>query len=43
MVKYNADFIATGHYAKIIDSRLYESEDLNKDQTYFLAQLSEKQ
>ncbi|MBE6149916.1 MAG: tRNA 2-thiouridine(34) synthase MnmA [Firmicutes bacterium] len=39
MTKYNADFIATGHYAKIIDSRLYESEDLNKDQTYFLASL----
>lgn len=39
MEKLNCDYIATGHYAKIINGRLYKSEDLNKDQTYFLAQL----
>lgn len=43
MLKYNCDRIATGHYAKIIDNKLYKSEDLNKDQTYFLAQLSREQ
>jgi len=40
MLEYDCDYIATGHYAKIIDSKLYKSSDLNKDQTYFLAQLS---
>lgn len=32
-----ADYIATGHYAKIIDGKLYKASDLNKDQSYFLA------
>ena len=43
MLEYNSDYIATGHYAKIIDGKLYKSEDLNKDQTYFLAQLTNNQ
>ena len=43
MIKYNCDYIATGHYAKIINGKLYKSKDLNKDQTYFLASLSKKQ
>ena len=43
MLEYNCDYIATGHYAKVIDGKLYKSEDLNKDQTYFLAQLSKEQ
>ena len=43
MLEYNCDYISTGHYAKIIDGQLYKSEDLNKDQTYFLAQLSNEQ
>lgn len=43
MIKYNCDYIATGHYAKIIDNKLYKSNDLNKDQTYFMAQLSKEQ
>jgi len=43
MLKFDCDFIATGHYAKIIDNKLYKSEDLNKDQTYFLAQLTKEQ
>ena len=32
-----ADYIATGHYAKIVDGRLYKAMDKNKDQSYFLA------
>ena len=43
MIKYNCDYIATGHYARIIDGRLYKSNDLNKDQTYFLSQLTKEQ
>ena len=31
-----ADFIATGHYAKIRDGSLYKARDREKDQTYFL-------
>jgi tRNA-uridine 2-sulfurtransferase len=31
-----ADFIATGHYAQIRSSNLYEGEDKEKDQSYFL-------
>ena len=38
-----ADYIATGHYAKMNDGKLYKSFDKNKDQTYFLSQLSEEQ
>ncbi len=43
MLKYECDFIATGHYAKVIDGKLYKSADLRKDQTYFLAQLTNEQ
>ena len=43
MIDYNADYIATGHYAKIIDGKLYKSSDLLKDQTYFLSQLKKEQ
>ena len=39
----NADFLATGHYAKMIDGKLFQASDLEKDQSYFLAQLSAKQ
>lgn len=38
-----ADFLATGHYAKISKNELYKAKDENKDQSYFLSQLSEKQ
>ena len=38
-----ADYIATGHYARIQDGNLLRGCDLNKDQTYFLSQLSKKQ
>ena len=32
-----ADYIATGHYAKIVDGKLHKASDKNKDQSYFLA------
>ena len=39
MEKYNCDYIATGHYAKLKDNKIYKSVDLNKDQSYFLYNL----
>lgn len=41
--KLGADFIATGHYARLQDGKLLRGVDNNKDQTYFLSQLSPKQ
>lgn len=49
--KFGADYIATGHYARIekitnqkgVYSRLLAATDSNKDQSYFLCQLSQKQ
>ena len=41
--KFGADYIATGHYAKLIDGNLYKGIDENKDQSYFLSQLSNDQ
>lgn len=41
--KLGADYIATGHYAKMEDGYLKRSHDQNKDQTYFLSQVSQKQ
>ena len=38
--KYKADFIATGHYANIVNGQLTRGLDKNKDQSYFLAQVS---
>jgi len=40
---FKADFIATGHYAKKQGNNLLKSKDRQKDQTYFLWQLSQKQ
>lgn len=37
------DFLATGHYARLINSNLYKGLDPLKDQSYFLAQLNKKQ
>lgn len=36
----NANYIAMGHYAKVENGHLYRAKDHNKDQTYFLAQLT---
>ncbi len=41
--KLGADYIATGHYARIKDGQLLRAIDSNKDQTYFLSQLSHEQ
>ena len=45
--KLGADYIATGHYCKKIekDGKFYlaKASDLNKDQSYFLNQLNQKQ
>lgn len=41
--KLGANYIATGHYARIKDGKLYKAVDLNKDQTYFLSQVSREQ
>ena len=44
---FDVDYIATGHYAKIEHNdgktTLYKASDLNKDQTYFLCQVSKEQ
>ena len=46
-LKIGADFIATGHYAKVKhfngSARLYRSKDISKDQTYFLHEVSSKE
>lgn len=41
--KLGADFIATGHYANVLDNNLYMAKDSNKDQTYFLSMVSREQ
>ena len=41
--KLGADYIATGHYARLEDGRLLRGVDSNKDQTYFLCQVSREQ
>ncbi|MEL4030426.1 MULTISPECIES: tRNA 2-thiouridine(34) synthase MnmA [Bacillaceae] len=46
-LKLGADYLATGHYAqvKVIDGeyKMLRGKDTNKDQTYFLNQLSQEQ
>ncbi len=42
-LKLGADYIATGHYARIKDNKLLRAVDLNKDQTYFLADVKGEQ
>jgi tRNA-specific 2-thiouridylase len=38
----DADYIATGHYAKTKDGHLFMAKDSNKDQTYFLYRVSKE-
>jgi len=42
-----ADYVATGHYCRVVSENnhfsLLAGKDLNKDQSYFLCQLSQKQ
>ena len=40
--KRGADYIATGHYARVDGKNLLRAEDENKDQTYFLYRISEE-
>ncbi|MEA3384829.1 MAG: tRNA 2-thiouridine(34) synthase MnmA [Campylobacterota bacterium] len=40
--KLNANFLATGHYAKTDGEFLYKAEDLSKDQSYFLGQVKKE-
>ncbi|MDE5539266.1 MAG: tRNA 2-thiouridine(34) synthase MnmA [Bacilli bacterium] len=42
-IRLGANYIATGHYAKAIDGSLYRAKDTNKDQTYFLADITKEQ
>ena len=41
--RLGGEYIATGHYARMENGKLLRGIDSNKDQTYFLAQLSEEQ
>ncbi len=41
--KLGADYIATGHYARLENGKLLRGVDSNKDQTYFLSQVSKEQ
>ena len=40
--KLGADYIATGHYARMKNGHLLRGIDSNKDQTYFLAQVNKE-
>ena len=42
-LKLGADYIATGHYARLENGKLLRAVDRNKDQTYFLCQVSKEQ
>ncbi len=42
-VKLGADYIATGHYARLENGNLLKAVDENKDQSYFLAQVNKEQ
>ena len=41
--RLGADYIATGHYARVKDGKLYRAIDSNKDQTYFLCEINKKE
>ncbi len=40
-IQNGADFIATGHYARTKEGKLYKGQDKSKDQSYFLYRISE--
>jgi len=42
-LKMGAQYIATGHYARIKNNRLLKGTDKDKDQSYFLWKLNQKQ
>jgi tRNA-specific 2-thiouridylase len=39
--KLNAEYIVTGHYARIKNNKLYRGKDESKDQSYFLYRLNQ--
>lgn len=41
--KFGCDLLATGHYVRIRDKKLYKAKDPIKDQTYFLYTLTQNQ
>ena len=41
-MELGADYVATGHYARILDGKLSRAVDLYKDQSYFLAYVDKK-
>jgi len=43
VIKNGFDYMATGHYARVKNERLFRGIDEKKDQTYFLAMLNQKQ
>lgn len=43
LMMFKADYIATGHYARIQNSKLLTAKDKTKDQSYFLWTLTQKQ
>ncbi|MEK7659137.1 MAG: tRNA 2-thiouridine(34) synthase MnmA [Patescibacteria group bacterium] len=42
-LELGADYIATGHYVRKVNNKLFKARDLNKDQSYFLYTLTQKQ
>ena len=40
--KFKEDYLATVHYIKNKNERLFKAEDKNKDQSYFLWKLNQK-
>lgn len=42
-IKMKVDYVATGHYAKVKNGKLFVAKDRKKDQSYFLWQLTQKQ
>lgn len=42
-LKLGADFVATGHYARKTGNKLLKGKDKEKDQSYFLWQLTQRQ
>jgi tRNA-specific 2-thiouridylase len=42
--KLGADYVATGHYARVVDSHfIARGKDVNKDQTYFIWKIKKEQ
>ncbi len=41
-LEQGADFVATGHYARVKNGQLYTAKDQTKDQTYFLYRVTNK-